>query len=155
MTDDFTQHEQTENPTYSQVMLDTKGIPAPSPGSSAWRHPLFVLILGSLIVMCFAVVGMFSALLVVNGTKNDVQDQLSCSRKYSTATSNAQAQVLGNLGEAQSAILTAIAAGAAQDQATVDEQIALVPKIAKSLDTATKNLNSAIKAQEASLKICT
>jgi hypothetical protein len=156
MTDPtFEPHEQTPNPSYAQVMLDTKGLPAHTEGESVWRHPLFVLLVGALAVMTAALVSVVFALVVVNGTKNDARDQLSCSRKYSTATSQAQAKVLGHIGAAQSTILTAVAAAASDDRVAVDAQLALIPVISKNLNDSANALDQAIGAQEASLTICT
>lgn len=157
MTDppEFEPQEQVPNPSYSQVMLDTKGLPAPADGESVWRHPLFVLLVGALVVMAFALICVTFALITVNNTKNDVQNQLSCSRQFTTATADAQANVLAANGRGNALTLDALLTISQGDEAAAEVAVQKIPAVIADMQDTSTALEEAIEAQRASLQICT
>lgn len=123
--------------------------------STWWRHPLFVLAAGTLFTVIAALIAVTFALITVSDERNDARDQVVCSRKYSTATAEAQARVLASIGSAEGVILTALTARSRGDEVTVQAQLELVPAISTELARGAAALDAAIDAQRASLTICT
>jgi hypothetical protein len=158
----------TEPVSTTELVLSTKPIAAPTATGKVWKHPLFVLLSGALVSVIFALVGVTTALIIINSDKGDLQNQLSCRAVPAVVVDQATATDLAALGTNQSAIgqaqattLSALSAVAVNDDAALQEMLKVVPAQVKALNEGSallietaKKLQTAVDEREASLTTC-